>query len=1206
LQKNEGVSAWKLECPVVVWLKAGVLAEPVLVGRERELEVLESFLNSAVEGKGKTVFISGEAGAGKTRVAREFLNIAKKKGVAVLAGWCLSDAAAPYFPFVEAFNSYFASLHEEEQPVSPQQLGTPLGLAGAAQILSEERGITAWLTGPKPTEKPGKPEALSPQVWKDQVFAGVAKTLHAISVQEPIILFIEDIHWADSASLALLHYVARAVKDSERILVLATFRGEELTADAEGHPHPLAEALRMMRREDLFTEIELSNLSQADVSKIAENLMGGSLQSKLAEKLTVESRGNPLFVVESLRMLFERKSIVQENDQWRLAVDELGIPSKVKDIILRRLAVLKYAQRRVLDAASVIGEKFDAELLSTVLGLDSLEVLETLNVIAHSTSLVCVEENFYRFDHMKSRDAIYEEIPLPLKKGYHARMAERLESIGKTGQMPWGAIAYHYAQAGNKEKAVENALAAGQDALERFSNTEAIKHFAYVLQTIPESLETAAIKSAALEGLGDAYFANRRYTKAFEVFERLADSETGKVRLRAYRKGLDAFFWGPHDFERLRELAKQAEQYAIYDRLENARIRLLISPTAKLKVDRIKEINAVLQVFEEEYSLPDVARALAIKSLFQASGSPYNKSLSDSQRSIAMRKELCGDSGDLASALTASAQVFLMAGLLQEAQTKLTELLRIGEKVGDYHNAGLACAMLNRLLEVWGKTEEALSMSLKGFEHFEKTDAQRRTDRMYADLARQYAKLGDLARAEEYIRQMTSLAPIIMDRIDPEGFLNKRDSVRSQAVFFAATNRWKEAYQYLEKALEITKMVPVYYMFSQVVVRTDYAWVLNKQGRTEEAQVHLEKIRRLYDEVDREFAHVSIDANVLTPWNVVVGEEFEMRLDLVNISRKTGLLIKAEKLVPLEFELVNSPTAHTTENGSVDLKEEKIGPFEVKTIKLRIKAPKPGSFNLNPQVTYIDESGGNQACKSNTVTITVKPAQPKFETLPGRITTGFEDLDALLFGGIPEKYNVALVAPSIDEREQLIKKFLEAGARLGETTFFVTIEPEPAKTLAEEYPSNFFLFVCNPQADALIQSMPNVFKLKGVENLTNIDIELVKAFRTLAPTTTEPRRICIEIISDVLLQHHAVNTRRWLNALLPTLKSRGFTILAVIDSQIHQPEELQTILSLFDGEIRIAERETAQGTEKTLRIRKLYNKKYLENELILTKERLQQ
>ena len=167
-----------------------------------------------------------------------------------------------------------------------------------------------------------------------------------------------------------------------------------------------------------------------------------------------------------------------------------------------------------------------------------------------------------------------------------------------------------------------------------------------------------------------------------------------------------------------------------------------------------KEINAVLQVFEEEYSLPDVARALAIKS-FYAPGS-LSKSLSDSQRSIAMQKEFHGDSGYLASTLEGSCPSFLGSRSFAGSSDKAYRAIQIGEKVGDYHNAGLACAMLNRLLEVWGKIEEALSMSLKGVEHFEKTDAIRRTDRICADLARQYAKLGDLTRAEEYMKQLNS------------------------------------------------------------------------------------------------------------------------------------------------------------------------------------------------------------------------------------------------------------------------------------------------------------------------------------------------------------------------------------------------------------------------------------------------------------------
>ena len=220
------------------------------------------------------------------------------------------------------------------------------------------------------------------------------------------------------------------------------------------------------------------------------------------------------------------------------------------------------------------------------------------------------------------------------------------------------------------------------------------------------------------------------------------------------------------------------------------------------------------------------------------------------------------------------------------------------------------------------------------------------------------------------------------------------------------------------------------------------------------------------------------------------------------------------------------------------------------------------------------------------------------------ITTGYEDLDNLLFGGIPENYAIILTSPSCDERDLLIERFLETGAKQGQITFHVTIDASRAKTLAEEFWSNFHLFICNPEADEIINSLTNVFKLRGVENLTDISIALNSTIRKLDRSLKKPRRICIEIISDVLLQHHAVSTRRWLAALIPTLKSRGFTTLAVMNPHMHSPQEVQAILDLFQGEIDIYKKKTKRGFKRYLRIEKMYNKDYLESELPLKKDRI--
>jgi hypothetical protein len=139
----------------------------------------------------------------------------------------------------------------------------------------------------------------------------------------------------------------------------------------------------------------------------------------------------------------------------------------------------------------------------------------------------------------------------------------------------------------------------------------------------------------------------------------------------------------------------------------------------------------------------------------------------------------------------------------------------------------------------------------------------------------------------------------------------------------------------------------------------------------------------------------------------------------------------------------------------------------------------------------------------------------------------------------------------------------------------------------------------------MIESSPNVFKLKGVENLTDVDIALTSAFRTLEPASgTSRRRACIEIVSDVLLQHQAVTTRRWLAGLIPDFRSRGFITLAVMNPYMHSSEEVHSILSLFEGEISVYEKETIKGSEKFVKVKKMYNHRYSENELPLRKDRL--
>ena len=241
-----------------------------------------------------------------------------------------------------------------------------------------------------------------------------------------------------------------------------------------------------------------------------------------------------------------------------------------------------------------------------------------------------------------------------------------------------------------------------------------------------------------------------------------------------------------------------------------------------------------------------------------------------------------------------------------------------------------------------------------------------------------------------------------------------------------------------------------------------------------------------------------------------------------------------------------------------------------------------------------------RSCWGITLRSVGEPRKTLRKVLPDRITTGVAELDGLLLGGIPENYNIILTGPPSDERDQLIKCFLESGAREGQITFHITYEGSSLERLAKKFQSNFYIFLNKSKTDSRTKALPNVYRLKG-RNLTNLGIALIKALRSLNQTIKEPKRVCIEIVSDVLLHEKITVTTRWLSALLSDLKSKNFTTLAVMDPLMHPPNEVHAVLNLFDGEINIFETEDPLECKKSLRIKKLRNQDYIKNSISLTK-----
>ena len=321
------------------------LAGDVFVGRQREMGELKAALEDALSGRGRLVTLVGEPGIGKTRTAVELATAAGLRGAQVLWGRSYEEQGVPpYWPWVQAIRSY---VRERE----PEQLRSEMG-AGAADIAEIVSDVRERLPGLQP------PPALdSPEAARFRLFDSITTFLKAAGRKRPVVLVLDDLHWADTPSLLLLQFLTRELTGA-RLLLVGTYRDVELSRQ-----HRLAETLAELTRERSFQRILLRGLTQEDVRRFIEITSGIRPPGGLVSAVHTQTEGNPLFVTEVVRLLVQEGELTQERarerDSW-----EVRIPEGVREVIGRRLNRLSQRCNETLTIASIIGREFEMSQLS--------------------------------------------------------------------------------------------------------------------------------------------------------------------------------------------------------------------------------------------------------------------------------------------------------------------------------------------------------------------------------------------------------------------------------------------------------------------------------------------------------------------------------------------------------------------------------------------------------------------------------------------------------------------------------------------------------------------------------------------------------------------------------------------------------------------------------------------------------------------------
>ena len=486
--------------------------------------------------------LAGEAGIGKSRLVDEIRIQAASQQFETLQGNCFQqDTSLPYAPWVDLLRMSFALL-------SPAQIRSRLGT-----LVSEINKLLPELRLLIP-DVPANP-SLEAAAEKYRSFESLSRFLLSADEPHPSLIILEDLHWSDSLSLELLHFLARRIPHLP-VLLIGTYRSEESSLD-------LGRLLAELNRERLVQEILLKPLNQSEVAQLIWSVakLGRQLPIGVVQALLALTDGNPLFLEEILKNLADEGHIDKLFQQDSL--EEIVVPRSIQRLEQQRAEQLTESARRVLVLASVMGERFDFRLLQETTGETEQALLNSLKELLQAHLVVQESDEEFAFRHALTRQAVSSMLMLRERKAMHETIGDRLERrAGASAGASAAQLAYHFYQAGVWGKAMEYSRRAGEHALRLYAPREALAQFTHALDAA-QHLELAPPflllrgRAWAHEVLGEFDLARADYENALQLARRARD------RAMEWQVRIDlGSLWQSTDLKRAGEYYRQALELA--------------------------------------------------------------------------------------------------------------------------------------------------------------------------------------------------------------------------------------------------------------------------------------------------------------------------------------------------------------------------------------------------------------------------------------------------------------------------------------------------------------------------------------------------------------------------------------------------------------------------------------------------------------------
>ena len=730
------------------------------VGRHSEMEQLQQAREQANTGQGQIVGVMGEPGLGKSRLFHEF-KLLSQSGCLVLEAFAVSHGqTSPYLPVIELLKTYFEVAPEDDERKRREKVtGKVLALD---RSLEETLPYLFSLLGVDDAES--GLHQMDPQIRRQRTFEALKKLFLRESLNQPLLLIFEDLHWIDNETQGFLDTLSEAVA-SAQVLLLVNYRPE--------YKHEWGQ-------KTYYTQLRLAPLGRAEAEEFLTFLLGTDASLTSLKGLILErTDGTPFFMEEVVQTLVEEGTLTGERGRYQLeaAPADLRISPTVQGVLAARIDRLASEEKTLLQQLSVIGRQFPASLVKQVVSQPEEELYRILASLQAKEFLYeqpAFPESEYIFKHALTQDVAYGTVLQEQRRALHERTGQAMETL-YTEKLDdhYNELAHHYRQSGNTEKAIEYLYCTGQQAMQRSADAEAVAHFTTALEllhTLTDGRERMEQELRIQVALGPAVLVTvgfgspeleRGYTRALELCHQLEDT----TQLFSALRGV----WFGHvckgELRTAREIGEQLTQLA--DEMDSPALQIEAHYPLGLSLFWSGEILEGRTHLERAMGLYDphqpvssrlrygqdpgvVSHGQATYALWTLGYPTQAQQISHNARALAQEA-----SHDFSSAFAfvISAGLYLQCGDYQTAQ----EYVEVASSLSAEHGFAWYTAMVNifrgRMLTAQGQPVEGIPLIHRGLDFYRPLSAVLWWPYYMALLAEAYAKAGQANEGLEIVTE---------------------------------------------------------------------------------------------------------------------------------------------------------------------------------------------------------------------------------------------------------------------------------------------------------------------------------------------------------------------------------------------------------------------------------------------------------------------